>query len=246
MSPANGNGKPAKDVEEEVAEVNAEPTKEAEKSEKAKEAAEDQEEQFSPAELRKPVEETGISEEQKQLDRDVEKATYQTSFISASKKFNEAREEGKDVDEALEGIPTQIANKLRKIADGEVVAEPEQPDLGKLVASETQKVRLKERADDKFSIIVESAGLTKTEATAFNAEARRLESNGNDPLESVELASHKLGYSARKEVQEAEEKGLNRGLRAVPKLGTSPQSEKDDTTEAEQYYVDNQPKWLRK
>lgn len=250
MPTTNGSGEPNEAIAEEAEGQEIELNQEAEKSKKAKEA--DDDEQFSPAELRKrkPTEDTGISEKQKQLDRELEKAKFQTQFISFSSKFNQSRESGLDIEEAIaeNNIPVHIANKLRKIAEGKETVDEvrdEQPDISSLVSRETMKVRLREKADDKFSLIVESAKLTKAEAIAFDKETQLLEKKGLDPLESVELASAKLGYSARKEVQEAEERGLSRGLRAIPKIGSSPNVIKEKMTESEEFYINNPPSWLR-
>lgn len=250
MSDANGDGKPSGDASEEAAETNTEPSKEAEKSTKTKETSEETKEQFDPAELRKrePAEEAGLSDRKKE--REYQDSQYKLQFTSFSKKVNDAIADGKTLDEALEGVPVQIAGKIRKIAEGKEIVESspkEQPDFDKIIDQRVDQRTLLKEADNKFSLIVESAGLSKSEAKAFDAETRSLEDKGLNPLEAVEYASAKLGYSIRQEVIEAEKRGLNKGLRAIPPKGESPpQPKKDESSDSEKYYMDNQPPWLKK
>ena len=167
----------------------------------------------------KTPEKVEVSSEQRERDRSVREAKFKLQYVAKANEVTAAMNEGKTLDEALDGVPLNIADKIRKDSRGhesfqdtsDFQADPEE--IAKMVFQ-------KERAKDslKSSLREVDSSTAQNAIDKFNELSKTL-----NPEDAAKYALLDAGVIQKQAAAEAyNEAKRDKGL-APPPHGGNPQ-----------------------
>lgn len=179
-----------------------------------------------------------VTDEDRQQDRKQERVVFQNAVNIHMKTIEKLMSDGVEQEDALQKVPENFRTHINKALSGETVEPKEEGSKvnpEQMVEKKYLEMRDQEEGELLFTKVVSENKLSKADTQAFAKDVMRRKELGNSLNESILDASARLGFSSKSALQQAEEKGLLRGLRAAPPEGEPiKKTDKDVTYTSEQ------------